>query len=51
MTSLFIFLIPFCIAMVITYNWIKGIEHMHKNHPGYKGEDFLMEDEKDVDTK
>lgn len=48
MTALFAFLIPFAIAMVITYNWLKGIEYMQKNHPDYKGEDFLGED---VDTK
>jgi hypothetical protein len=48
MTALFIFLIPFAIAMVITYNWIKGIEHMQKNHPDYKGEDLFDEN---VDTK
>lgn len=47
MTTLVAFLIPFAIAMVITYNWIKGIENMHKNHPGYKGEDLFDED---VDT-
>jgi hypothetical protein len=48
MTALFAFLIPFAIAMVITYNWVKGIDYMQKNHPDYKGEDFLGED---VDTK
>jgi hypothetical protein len=46
MTSLFVFLIPFAIAMVITYNWVKGIDYMQNNHPDYKGEDFLGEDEK-----
>lgn len=45
MTALFAFLIPFAIAMVITYNWVKGIEYMQKNHPDYKGEDFLGEEE------
>jgi hypothetical protein len=48
MTALFTFLIPFAIAMVITYNWIKGIEHMRDNYPDYKGEDLFDED---VDTK
>jgi hypothetical protein len=46
MAALITFLVPFAIAMVITYNWIKGIEHMQNNHPDYKGEDFLGEDEK-----
>jgi len=44
MTALFIFLIPFAIAMVITYNWIKGIEHMQNNHRDYKGEDLFGEE-------
>jgi len=47
MAALITFLVPFAIAMVITYNWLKGIENMHKNHPGYKGEDLFDED---VDT-
>lgn len=25
--------------------WVKGIDEMHENHPDYKGEDFLGEDE------
>lgn len=48
MISLIIFLIPLSIAFIITHYWVKGIEHMHKNHPNYKGEDFLGEG---VDTK
>jgi hypothetical protein len=48
MTTLFAITIGFGIFYVITYNWVKGIEHMQKNHPDYKGEDFLGED---VDTK
>jgi hypothetical protein len=48
MAALITFLVPFAIAMVITYNWIKGIEHMRDNYPDYKGEDLFDED---VDTK
>jgi hypothetical protein len=44
MAALITFLVPFAIAMVITYNWLKGIENMHKNHPGYKGKDLFDED-------
>jgi hypothetical protein len=47
MTSLIIFLIILSIAFVVTHNWIKGIEYMHKNHPDYKGEDLFGEDEKE----
>jgi hypothetical protein len=44
MVSLIIFLIPLSIAFVITHNWVKGIEDMHKRHPDYKGEDLFDED-------
>lgn len=33
-----IILIP---AVVMAIIWAKGIASMHKNHPEYKGEDFL----------
>ena len=26
--------------------WIGGIDHMAKNHPNYKGEDFFNEEDK-----
>jgi len=45
MAALITFLVPFAIAMVITYNWIKGIEHMQNNHPDYKGKDLFDEEE------
>lgn len=33
---------------VISYFWVKGIDYMHKNHPEYKGEDFLNWGDDDV---
>lgn len=33
----------------IAWAWTCGIDSMHKEHPDYKGEDFLGE-EKDVDS-
>jgi hypothetical protein len=30
----------------ITWLWAGGIEYMTKNHPDYKGEDFLNDDKK-----
>lgn len=47
MTTIFPFILGFAIAFVITYNLVKGIEYMQKNHPDYKGEDLFDED---VDT-
>ena len=31
------------ISALIAWRWVKGIDYMHKNHPNYKGEDFLDE--------
>jgi hypothetical protein len=25
----------------LVYKWVQGIDFMNKNHPNYKGEDFL----------
>lgn len=33
----FIFIFVLCISIV----WVNGIDYMKKNHPEYKGEDFL----------
>lgn len=35
------FLIFFLIMLPISYLWVRGIDYMKKNHPDYKGEDFL----------
>jgi hypothetical protein len=41
MAVLIIFLV-ICISLTpIVYLWVRGIDFMHKNHPDYKGEDFL----------
>jgi len=29
------------IAALISWVWVKGIDNMKKNHPDYKGKDFL----------
>jgi len=33
--------ISFLFAGIISFFWVRGIDYMHKNHPDYKGEDFL----------
>ncbi len=51
--------ISFFFAAIIAVLWVRGIDYMHKNHPDYKGEDFLnwgnetapWETEKDEKTK
>jgi hypothetical protein len=30
--------------------WVRGIDHMHKNHPDYKGHDLFDEDEDEKDN-
>ena len=32
----------------IAWIWVRGIDNMQKNHPDYKGEDFLNWDSDDV---
>lgn len=29
------------ISALIAWRWAVGIDYMHRNHPDYKGEDFL----------
>ena len=29
------------VSAVIAIFWVRGIDYMKKNHPDYKGEDFL----------
>lgn len=33
--------ISFVLAAIISFFWVRGIDHMKRNHPDYKGEDFL----------
>jgi hypothetical protein len=33
------------VSTIIAYFWVRGIDNMKKNHPDYKGEDFLNWDE------
>ena len=33
--------IMFSIIGLIVWLWVKGIDYMQKNHPDYKGDDFL----------
>lgn len=42
----------FLFAAIISIFWVRGIDHMQKHHPDYKGEDFLnwgSDDENDSD--
>jgi hypothetical protein len=37
------------IVLSIAWLWAGGIAYMHKNHPDYKGEDFLNWDSDEED--
>lgn len=42
MESIFItIIISFSFAALISFFWVRGIDYMQKNHPDYRGEDFL----------
>ena len=46
-----VYLLMFFITAIISYFWVIGIDNMKKkNHPDYKGTDFLNwgDDEKDL---
>lgn len=34
-------IISFIISIVVSILWVNGIDRMHREHPDYKGEDFL----------
>ena len=36
-----VYLVMFLVTVIISYLWVRGIDNMKKNHPDYKGEDFL----------
>lgn len=42
-----VYLLMFAVTAFISYIWVRGIDNMKKNHPDYKGDDFLNWDEKD----
>jgi len=40
-----VYLLIFAITAFISYIWVRRINNMKKNHPDYKGEDFLNWDD------
>lgn len=41
------FIITLIIVVPLAILWVNNIDYMQKNHPDYKGEDFLNWDEED----
>jgi hypothetical protein len=52
MVSFFIVaIIIFSFSALVSFFWVRGIDYMQKNHPDYKGDDFLnWGDDEDNDT-
>jgi hypothetical protein len=44
-----VFITMFVLVAILSYAWVKGISNMKKNHPDYKGEEFLNWDRKNDD--
>jgi len=45
-----IYLIIFVVSAIISYLWVQGIDKMKREHPDYKGEDFLNFEENEKDN-
>lgn len=43
-------LIIISFSALISFFWVRGIDHMKENHPDYKGEDFLNWGDEDNDN-
>ena len=43
-------IISFTVSFLIAVLWVKGIDKMKREHPDYKGEDFLNHDDKNTSS-
>ncbi len=48
---LLIIAIVFIIVLPISILWVRGIDHMQKNHPDYKGLDLFDELDEEIDSE
>ena len=46
-----LFVLVLAISASLAWLWSGGIEYMQKNHPDYKGEDFLGLNEEEINKK
>jgi len=46
-----LFIIALIVLTIISWRWVEGIDYMKKNHPDYKGEDFLNWDDNKTHTE
>jgi predicted PurR-regulated permease PerM len=46
-----VFILMFLVVALISWSWVRGIDYMMKNHPDYKGEDFLNWGDEEIDDE
>ncbi len=51
MSNLIVIGVILIITIPISFLWVRGIDNMKKNHPTYKGEDFLDWDDNKIHTE
>jgi hypothetical protein len=51
MEYIVVFTFIIVVTGIISVLWVNGIDDMKKNHPDYKGEDFLNWDDDKVHTE
>jgi hypothetical protein len=44
-------IITLIVVILIAILWVRGIDNMKKNHPDYKGEDFLDWDDNKIHSE
>ena len=44
-------IVTFIVVVPISILWVRGIDNMKKNHPDYKGEDFLDWDDNKIHSE
>lgn len=45
-----VFGLMFIVVGLISWRWVEGIDYMQKNHPDYKGDDWLNWNDEDNDN-
>ncbi len=51
MEYIVVFGVMILVIGLISWRWVEGIDYMQKNHPDYKGEDFLNWDDNKTHTE
>ena len=51
MEHFLVFLVMAIVIGIIAWRWVEGIDYMQKNHPDYKGDDFLNWDDNKSHTE